>query len=313
MAGSDGERRRGVAQTRTSIFRERLFAGQVIVVSGGGTGIGRAIARGLAGLGAHVILCSRDPAHLEPTRAELTDACASTGATVDAVPCNIRDPEAVERLFAEVVSRHGQVDGLVNNAGGQFLQPAEAITPNGWHAVIETNLTGTFNMCRAAYHASMGAHGGAIVNIVMENWRGFPLMAHSAAARAGVVNLTQTLAVEWAPAAIRVNAVAPGVIDSSGLRTYPPEVRASLGQIAAEIPAGRLGTEDEVAAAVAFLLSPAAAFISGQTLKVDGAGSLYRLQGYTLPEHPPWPAYPTGSSLSDENNEMPVDRDGERR
>jgi citronellol/citronellal dehydrogenase len=273
--------------TGRTIFREGLFAGQTIVVSGGGTGIGRAIARELARLGASVVICSRSAEHLDPTSAEIEAA----GGTVTALPCNIRDAEAVQAFFAEVVRRHGRVHGLVNNAGGQFLSPAEAISPKGWHAVVETNLTGTWYMSRAALDAGMRQHGGAIVNIVMEMWRGFPGMAHSGAARAGVVNLTQSLALEWAPYGIRINAVAPGIINSSGLTKYPPEVQAGLAQIAKEVPAGRMGTEGEIAAPVIFLLSPGAAFISGATLRVDGAGSLYRLQGYAIPEHAPWPEY----------------------
>jgi citronellol/citronellal dehydrogenase len=270
-----------------SIFRDGLFEGKTIVVSGGGGGIGRAIARELAALGAHVVLCSRSSEHLEPTRDEI----AAAGGQVDALVCNIRDPESVSAFFRQVAERHGPVHGLVNNGGGQFLSPAEAITPKGWHAVVETNLTGTFYMSQAALGAGMREHGGAIVNIVMEMWRGFPGMAHSGAARAGVVNLTQSLALEWATYGVRVNAVAPGIINSSGLERYPPEVRAGLASVAKDVPAQRMGTEAEVAAAVLFLLSPAAAFISGATLRVDGAGSLYRLQGYVIPEHAPWPAW----------------------
>jgi citronellol/citronellal dehydrogenase len=271
-----------------SIFREGLFAGRTIVVSGGGTGIGRATARELAALGAQVIICSRAPEHLEPTRDEIVAA----GGKADALACNIRDPEAVEAFFSTVAERYGRIDGLVNNAGGQFVSPAEAITPKGWHAVVETNLTGTFYMTRAAFAHGMREHGGAIVNIVVENWRGFPGMAHSGAARAGVMNLTQTLAMEWAPHGIRINCVAPGIIDSSGLKNYGPAAVAQMEQVAAkEVPAGRMGTESEIAGAVIYLLSPAAAFISGATLKVDGAGSLYRLQGYVIPEHAPWPAF----------------------
>jgi citronellol/citronellal dehydrogenase len=271
----------------TSIFRDGLFDGKVVVVSGGGTGIGRAIAQELASLGATVVICSRSVEHLEPTRAEIEAA----GGKVTALPCNIRDPEAVSAFFAEVVQRHGHVDALVNNAGGQFLSPAEAITPKGWHAVVETNLTGTWYMSRAALDAGMREHGGAIVSIVMENWRGMPNMAHSGAARAGVMNLTQSLALEWAAYGVRVNAVAPGIIDSSGLKQYPEPVQAQLAAVARDVPAGRMGTESEVAAAVLFLLSPAAMFISGTTLKVDGAGSLYRLQGYVLPERASWPKW----------------------
>ena len=177
------------------IFRAGIFDGQAVVVSGGGTGIGRAIARELARLGARVAICSRSAERLEPARAEIESA----GGSVLALPCNIRDPESVAAFFAEVTRQWGPITGLVNNAGGQFLSPAEAITPKGWHAVVETNLTGTWYMSRAALDVGMREHGGAIVNIVMEMWRGYPGMAHSGAARAGVVNLTQSLALEWAP------------------------------------------------------------------------------------------------------------------
>jgi citronellol/citronellal dehydrogenase len=270
-----------------SVFRPGLFNGKTIVVTGGGTGIGRAAARELAALGGHVIICSRSVEHLEPARAEITSA----GGKVTALSCNIRDPESVETFFAAVREQGHTVDGLVNNAGGQFISPAEAITPKGWHAVVETNLTGVFLMSRAALGAGMREHGGAIVNIVAEMWRGFPGMAHSGAARAGVVNLTQSLALEWAVYGIRVNAIAPGIIDSSGLQTYPPAVQAQVAGIAAETPSLRLGTESEIGSAIAFLLSPAAAYISGATLKIDGASSLYRLQGYTIADHPMWPRF----------------------
>jgi citronellol/citronellal dehydrogenase len=279
-----------------SIFRPGLFADQVIVVSGGGTGIGRATARELAALSAHVVICSRSSEHLEPTRAEIEAA----GGAVTALTCNIRDAESVEALFATVEERLGRVHGLVNNAGGQFISPAEAITPKGWHAVVETNLTGGFLMSQAAFRHGMQEHGGAIVNIVAEVWRGFPGMAHSGAARAGVMNLTQSLALEWARYSIRINAVAPGIIDSSGLKTYPEAVRAGLASVARETPSNRMGTEGEIAASVIFLLSPAAAYISGATLKVDGASSLYRLQGYAIPDHEPWEKY---SAFADDGEE----------
>jgi len=270
-----------------SIFRPGLFASKRVIVSGGGTGIGRATARELASLGALVVLCSRAPEHLDPTVQEIV----ASGGRAEGIVCNIRDPQAVTALFDEVIKRHGGVDALVNNAGGQFMSPAEAISPKGWHAVIETNLTGTFYMCQAAYAHGMKEHGGAIVNIVVENSHGFPLVSHSGAARAGVVNLTKTLALEWAQHGIRINSVAPGIIDSSGLKHYPMGVTEHLQRVGREVPAGRMGTESEVAAAVIYLLSPAAAFISGTTLRVDGGGSLYRLQGYVIPEHDPWTAH----------------------
>ncbi len=270
-----------------SIFREGLFEGQVIVVSGGGTGIGRAIAHEVAALGAKVVICSRSLEHLEPTKAEIEAA----GGQVLALTCNIREEAQCQAVIKATVEHFGRVDGLVNNGGGQFMSPAEAISSKGWHAVIETNLTGTFYMSRAAMQGWMKAQGGAIVNIVAEMWRGFPNMSHTGAARAGVVNLTQTLALEWAQYNIRVNSVAPGLINSSGLKTYPAPVQAILSNVAGDIPAQRMGTESEIAAATVFMLSPAAGFISGTTLKVDGAGSLYRLQGYVIPDHQPWPAF----------------------
>jgi citronellol/citronellal dehydrogenase len=272
-----------------SIFRDGLFDGKTIVVSGGGTGIGRATAKELAALGALVVLTSRSLEHLEPTRDEI----AAAGGRAELRSCNIRQPAEVAALFESIVAAHGPVHGLVNNAGGQFVSPAHAITPKGWHAVVETNLTGTFFMCQAAFNASMREHGGAIVNVVMEMWRGYPNMAHSGAARAGVVNLTKTLALEWAANGVRINSVAPGVIDSSGLDTYPEAVRNSVQHIAKnDIPAQRMGTERETAAAINFLLSPGAAFVSGTTMRVDGAASLYRLPGYAIPAHAPWPELP---------------------
>ena len=270
-----------------SIYRDGLFAGKTIVVSGGGTGIGRATARELAALGATVVLCSRSPDHLAATRDEIVAA----GGRATAEVCDVRDPGAVEAFFGAAVARYGPIDALINNAGGQFLAPAEEITPNGWRAVVETNLSGTFYMARAAFAHSLREHGGAIVNVVTEMWRGAPRMAHSGAARAGVVNLTQTLAIEWAQHGVRVNAVAPGIVDSSGLARYGGELAPVLAAFARDVPAGRMGTEREVAAAIIYLLSPAAAFISGETLRVDGVGSLYPLHGYRIPAHDPWPAF----------------------
>ena len=255
-----------------SIFRPDLFAGQTILVTGGGTGIGRAVAHELASLGAHVVLAARTLENLERVRAEIRDA----GGAASYFVCNIREEEQVAALFDFVLAERGGLHGLVNNAGGQFISPAEMISLKGWRAVVETNLTGTFLMCREAFNRHMNDHGGAIVNMLIEMWRGFPGMAHSAAARAGIENLTKTLAVEWARAGVRVNAVAPGLISSSGLERYPEAVRPMIAQNIRDIPMKRMGTEAEVSAAIVFLLSPTAAFISGESIKIDGAGSLWR-------------------------------------
>ena len=266
--------------TYHSIFRPDLFAGQTYIVTGGGTGIGRAVAHELASLGAHVVLAARTEANLARVAAEI----AATGGSASYVVANIREEEQVAALFDHVLAERGQLHGLVNNAGGQFLSPAEMISLKGWRAVVETNLTGTFLMCREAFNRHMGAHGGAIVNMLIEMWRGFPGMAHSAAARAGIENLTKTLAVEWARAGVRVNAVAPGLISSSGLERYPEAVRPMIEQNIRDIPLKRMGTEAEVSAAIVFLLSPAAAFITGESIRIDGGGSLWR-KTWEVPEH----------------------------
>ena len=258
--------------TYRSIFRPDLFAGQTCIVTGGGTGIGRAVAHELASLGAHVVVAARTAENLERVAAEIRDA----GGSASCFACNIREEEQVIALFDYVLAERGGFHGLVNNAGGQFVSPAEMISLKGWRAVVETNLTGTFLMCREAFNRHMSAHGGIIVNMLIEMWRGFPGMAHSAAARAGIENLTKTLAVEWARAGVRVNAVAPGLISSSGLERYPEAVRPMIEQNIRDIPMKRMGTEAEVSAAIVFLLSPAAAFISGESIKIDGAGSLWR-------------------------------------
>lgn len=255
-----------------SVFRPGLFADQTVLVTGGGTGIGRCIAHELAALGAHVIIAGRRPEPLEQT----LDEIAEVGGRASSVSLNIRDEEAVDAAIAELVEAHGPLHGLVNNAGGQFASPAAVIKPKGWRAVIDTNLNGTFLVSQACFKHSLSRHGGAVVNIVADMWNGFPGMAHTGAARAGVVNLTKTLAIEWGPAGVRVNAVAPGLILSSGMLTYPKHVIQMAALNANKNPAGRAGTESEVSAAVAFLLSPAAAYISGDTLRVDGASSLQK-------------------------------------
>lgn len=256
-----------------SVFRDELFAGQVALVTGGGTGIGRCTAHELAALGATVVVCGRRPEPLDATVAEITAA----GGRAAAVPLDIRQTEDVTAALQQVVRDHGRLDILVNNAGGQFPAAAQDLSPNGWRSVVDLNLNGTFLVSRAAFHAWMGDHGGVIVSVVADMWNGFPGMAHTGASRAGVVNLTCTLAVEWAPYGIRVNAVAPGTVYSSGMESYAPQFQQVFLSEGRRIPAARLGTESEISAAIVFLSSSAAAFVTGATLRVDGGASLARV------------------------------------
>ncbi|MBH25560.1 MAG: 2,4-dienoyl-CoA reductase [Myxococcales bacterium] len=270
-----------------SIFRDDLFAEQVILVTGGGTGIGRCIAHELASLGATVVLSGRRTEPLEATATEIAEA----GGAADTLPLDIRDEEAVDAAIAGLVAKHGRLDAVVNNAGGQFASPAAMIRPRGWRAVVDTNLNGTWFVSQAAFKHALSRHGGAIVSVVADMWNGFPGMAHTGAARAGVVNLTKTLSIEWAPSGVRVNAVAPGFILSSGLSTYPEAVQQAAAELMPRNPSGRIGTESEVSTAVAFLLSPAAAFITGETIKVDGGASLHKALLVPMLEHnknKPW-------------------------
>ncbi len=249
-----------------SVFRAGLFAGQAGIVTGGGSGIGRCTAHELASLGARVALVGRSAEKLERVREEI----AAAGGEARAYACDIREEEAVRRTVAAALAEFGRLDFLVNNAGGQFAAPLEAIGAKGWDAVVRTNLTGGFLFARECYTQCMKSAGsGAIVNVIADIWQGMPGMGHSGAARAGMLNFTETAAFEWAP--VRVNAVAPGWIASSGLDRYPPEMAEHIRSLPRHVPLARLGTESEVSAAIVFLLSPAAAFVSGACLRVDGA------------------------------------------
>jgi citronellol/citronellal dehydrogenase len=256
-----------------SIFRNGLFAGQVMVVTGGGSGIGRCTAHELAALGAHVVLLGRK---LEKTQHVASEIVAD-GGRCSFHRCDIREETQVQDVVQAIVVAHGRIHGLVNNAGGQFISPAEQISGKGWDAVVATNLTGGFLMARECFVQSMQAHGGAIVNVVADIWGSMPGMAHSGAARAGMVSFTETSALEWAKHGVRVNAVAPGYIASSGMDHYPPEQGPRLRAMHATVPAGRFGNEAEVSAGIAFLLSPAASFISGTVLRIDGARPQVRM------------------------------------
>lgn len=251
------------------IFAPGILQGQVAIVTGGGSGIGLATAHEMVRLGARVAICGRTTAKLDTAAEQLRAA----GGTVLAQPCDIREPAQVEAFVTAVLGELGRVDIVVNNAGGQFPSPAQHISPNGFLAVVRNNLIGTFHVCReVANQAMIPAKRGRIVNVIANIYRGFPGMVHTGAARAGVENMTMTLAVEWAQFGILVNAVAPGVIRSSGTAQYPPEVVARGIQ---QTPLKRAGTCEEVAAAIVFLASPGAQFITGATLRLDGGQALW--------------------------------------
>jgi len=253
------------------VFRDGLFDERVVIVTGGGSGIGLACAEEFVRLGASVAICGRTRETLEQASEKLR--AQSTAERVFFDVCDIRDAEACQRFATKVHARFGHIDVLVNNAGGQFPAPAQQISGKGFAAVVNNNLNGTFNMIHAvANEAMLPQRSGRIINIIANIYRGFPGMVHTGAARAGVENMTMTLAVEWAARGILVNAVAPGIIRSSGTERYPP---ALLEHAIAACPLGRAGQVEEVAAAVVFLASPAAQFVTGATLRIDGAQSLH--------------------------------------
>ncbi len=253
------------------MFAPGILEGQVALVTGGGSGIGLVTAREMLRLGAAVAICGRTEDKLAAARKELE--AAGDPDRVLAQRCDIREPGEVEALVKAIVARWGHVDIAVNNAGGQFPAPAQMISPNGFAAVVRNNLVGTFHVCREVANQSMiPRQRGRIINVIANIYRGFPGMAHTGAARAGVENLTMSLSVEWAQFGILVNAVAPGVIESSGTKQYPPHV---LARTIEQTPLKRAGTVDEVAAAIVFLASPAAQFITGATLRIDGGQALW--------------------------------------
>ncbi|XP_076804125.1 peroxisomal trans-2-enoyl-CoA reductase-like isoform X2 [Clavelina lepadiformis] len=270
-----------------SIFRSKLFAGKTAIVTGGATGIGAAITQELAHLGCDVVIASRNKDKLKNAAEEMNKNPRLFG-KVFPIQCNIRKEDEVENLMKSTRQNFGKIDFIVNNGGGQFMSNAEAITAKGWHAVVETNLTGTFYCCKHAYKEWMKEHGGVIINIIADIWKGFPGFMHTAAARAGVDNMTKTLALEWAASGTRINCVAPGTIFSETAKAnYPTNV---FEEAVKYQPTWRLGHPEEISAVVCFLLSPAASFMTGETVRVDGAESLYD-QMMKVPKHnnmPPW-------------------------
>ncbi len=249
-----------------SVFSGGLFSGQTVIVTGGGSGIGRCTAHELASLGARVAIWGRKLEKLEAVQREIIE----DGGLCTIHACDIREEPQVISSVEAVLAQHGRIDGLVNNAGGQYRTAMETITTKGFESVVRNNLTGGFIVMREAHQRWMKAHGGAIVNTIADIWHGWPDYAHSGAARGGMLTLSETAACEWAVSGVRVNCVAPGGIASSGFDTYTPEAKAKILEYPPTVPLQRYGTEAELSAAIVFLLSPAAAYITGSCIRVDG-------------------------------------------
>jgi citronellol/citronellal dehydrogenase len=249
-----------------SIFRPGLFAGKTIIVTGGGSGIGRCTAHELASLGAHVALVGRKVEKLSAVESEI----AEDGGTASVHVADIREEPLVIQVIEDVLRERGRIDGLVNNAGGQYRTALKTISTKGFEAVVRSNLTGGFIFMRETYTRWMEAHGGAIVNIIADIWHGWPDYGHSGAARGGMLTLTETAACEWAESGVRVNCVAPSGIASSGFDTYTPEAKAKILEFPPTVPLQRYGTEAEISSAIVYLLSPAASYITGSCVRVDG-------------------------------------------
>lgn len=253
-----------------SIFKKNMLTGSNIIITGGGSGIGRCIAHEISSLGATPLLIGRKKEKLAKVCLEISD----NGHRAAFEICDIRDEAQVNEVIANFIKKYGVIHGLVNNAGGQFAAPLAMMNQKGFETVVRTNLVGGFLVSKAVFTQSMNKTGGAIVNILADMWGGMPGMGHSGAARSGMDNLTKTAAIEWASCGVRVNAVAPGWIESSGMQSYKGAVTAFIPKLREAVPLKRLGTEAEVSSAVCFLLSQGASFINGATLRVDGAASL---------------------------------------
>jgi len=276
-----------------SALRPGLLAGQVVIVTGAGSGIGRCTAHEVAALGARPVLVGRKIEKLETVRDEI----AQSGFASSIHVIDIRDGAAVQQGVASILAEDGRIDGLVNNAGGQFPSPLRDLSDKGWDAVVRNNLNGGFTMMREVYQQWMEARGGAIVNVVAITDFGMPSMGHTGAARAGMINLTQTAALEWVHRGVRVNAVAPGSIATSGMGTYHPDFQERLKARRSQIPYQRMGTEAEVSASICFLLSEAAAYITGVVLPVDGGLRLAK-HLHAVPQHQAMPVFdPFGKTV----------------
>ncbi|MGQ0699636.1 MAG: SDR family oxidoreductase [Panacagrimonas sp.] len=278
-----------------SVYRPGLFDGQVILITGGGSGIGRCTAHELASLGATVAICGRDLDKLAAVKAEVE----VDGGKISVHACDIRDEAQVIAMIDALLAAHGRIDGLVNNAGGQYRQPLNKISSKGFEAVVRLNLFGGFMVMREVYNRWMEKNGGSIVNIIADIWGGWANYAHSGAARGGMWTLSESAASEWAPAGVRVNCVAPGGIASSGFDTYEPEAQAEILKFPPTIPAQRYGNVAEMSGAIVYLLSPVASFVTGTCIRVDGGAPNARfcwnpptpLKGTTTDKSVPFPGF----------------------
>ena len=253
---------------------ENTLKDQVAIITGGGTGLGRAMALEFSRLGAKLVLASRSPEHLDPTVAEIQQR----GGEALAVPTDVRDPAQVDRMVQQTKERFGRVDILINNAAGNFICKAEDLSPNGWRAVVDIVLNGTFFCSRAVGREMIASgQGGKILSVLATYaWTGGPGTVHSAAAKAGVLSLTRTLAVEWARYKIRVNAIAPGAVVTEGASSKLWGNPEATQKLIAHIPVGRLGLPEEIADAAAYLVSSYADYINGEALTLDGGTWLGR-------------------------------------
>jgi citronellol/citronellal dehydrogenase len=250
------------------VFASDLLAGRTAIVTGGSGGLGRAISESLALAGADLLLAAR---HLDKLEVVASDLRARTGRRVETAVVDIRNRESVEALASHAGTLFPKIDILVNNAGGQFAQPARDYKPKGWNAVIDTNLTGTWNMTQVFGVPMLDGDGGSIVNVIAVVGRGFPGIAHTSAARAGVLELSRTLAFEWGPK-VRINCVAPGPVKTEAFdQTYHPDIF----KLCEALPIPRFGRPEEIAYAVTFLASPAATFITGECISVAGGQQVY--------------------------------------
>jgi peroxisomal trans-2-enoyl-CoA reductase len=276
-----------------SCFRNDLFKNKVALVTGGGTGIGKSIVTELALLGAIVVITSRTAEKCQEAATEI-NSLGFAGKVVLGPLTNIRKEEDIQQLIEHIVETYGSLDLLVNNAGGQFIVDSADLSKKGFAAVVDTNLVGTFLMCREAYNQWMSDNGGSIVNITICNRNGMPGMIHSGASRAGVENMTATLSTEWVESNVRLNCVRPGIIfTDSGFENYGPAGDFFMERILKTVPSRRLGSPEEVSSAVAWLLSEGASYVTGCTINIDGGSSFTPLPLIDIEDKEHLPVYGT--------------------